>query len=80
MTTKLVAAVGMNVGEKRFEPGETVSADLTERQRRFLIEEGYALETENRARLDKDTKAALEGGAAEEAAHPVVDRIDTKEE
>lgn len=76
--TKLVALVGMNVGKARIEAGERIGADLTDRQRRFLVSEGYAEEVEDRQRLPEEHREAIEAGAA--TPNPVDAVVDTKEE
>jgi hypothetical protein len=74
----LVALVGVNIGEKRFEPGERITADVTERQRRWLLNDGYAEEVEKGQRLPVEHKEAIEAGAADPI--PVEEQVDTKEE
>lgn len=77
--TKLLMHVGMNVGDKRFEPGERVDAsDLTDKQRRFLVKEGYATEVTKGERLPADAAKPIEAGELD--PHEVVAAIDTKEE
>jgi len=47
MTTKkpLVALVGTNIGDERFEPGDTIpNRVLSEAQRTYLLVEGHAEE------------------------------------
>lgn len=75
--SKLVALVGTNIGEKRYEEGEVIDADLSDKQRRFLTAEGYAVERESGQRLPAEVKEAIESGAATE--NPVIERMDTKE-
>lgn len=41
---QLVAIVGTNIDKRRYEPGDVIDAPLEERQRRYLIAEGYAFE------------------------------------
>lgn len=74
---RLVALVGTDVLDKRFEAGDTITADLTERQRHFLLAEGYAQEVPAGQRLPSEVKEAIEKGAATE--HEVTGQMDTKE-
>ena len=72
---RLIALVGTDIDDKRYEAGQALSGDLTDSQRKYLIEEGYAVEAE---KLPVDIKEAIERGAA--TPHSVESRLDTKEE
>lgn len=50
MTKKLVAKVGTNIGDRRFEEGDTIPAKLlTDRQRWQQIKDGYMEEIDTAA-------------------------------
>lgn len=74
---RLVALVGVNVGEKRFEAGETITAELTQRQHRWLVQDGYAEEVEAGQRLPPEHKEAIEEGAG--TPNPIEASVDTEE-
>lgn len=78
---KLVATQGMNIdpGNHRFEPGDTITSDLTEKQRRDLIRSGYAVEADS-ARVSPKQREAILEQAGEDPAHPVTVQLDMKEQ
>lgn len=77
--SKLLALVGINVGERRFEAGERFdTADLTDKQVKYLTAEGYAEPIDKGQRVPAETQEAIEKGAPAEDAHPETERIEVE--
>lgn len=72
---RLVALVGVDLDDKRYEPGQTITGPITKWQHDYLIREGYAV---NRDKMDDDIKEAVKDDAA--SPHVVESRLDTREE
>lgn len=63
---RLVAVVGTNIGDRRYEPGDTIPANVgTDKQRKYLINEAFAAQEDTN--LPKAESVVLE-----EADVPVV--------
>lgn len=75
--TKLVALVGINIGDKRFEAGERIDAEVTQRQERWLVGDGLAERVEDNQRLPPEHKEAIEEGAG--TPNPIEASADTQE-
>lgn len=71
-TTRLVATVGVNLDDIRFEAGDTIKEE-TPAERKWLLSEGYAIEADS---LTAKEKAAIIEG--EQSPHPVVAQMDLK--
>jgi hypothetical protein len=72
---RLVALVGVDIDDKRYEAGQTITGPIAKGRQEYLIREGYAVETE---KLPEDVKADIERGAG--SPHSVEGRVDTQEE
>jgi hypothetical protein len=79
MPKRLLALVGTTVEGRRFDEGERIDPSLlTDKQRKYLLAEGFAQEVEEGQRLPADVKRDIIKGAG--TPNPVEEKIDTREE
>lgn len=71
--SKIVALIGMNVGDVRVEAGDTLK-NLDPKTEKYLLDNDYAIEAD---KLTDEMKQSLAQGVS--TAHPVVERLDSKE-
>lgn len=75
--SKLIAVVGINIGDARFEPGEEVQRDLfTVNQIKHLVDSGSALVAESKGETTEVHKTIDSGEAS---PHPVIATMTSEE-
>jgi hypothetical protein len=71
--SRLFALVGGNIGEARWEAGDRIpDASLTDKQRKYLLDEGLVLEVESGQPIPAEVKAAAAAGAGNPNPQEVV--------